>query len=61
MDKIRVGIAGMRVRGYASVSGACELVALYDVVPGWAARGAALMRCWSAGWSSLPRGFSCRR
>ena len=47
MDKIRVGIAetgytvgieGMHVRGYASVSGACELVALYAVVPGRAAR-----------------------
>ncbi|MGN0972839.1 MAG: Gfo/Idh/MocA family protein [Aristaeellaceae bacterium] len=33
-----VGIAGMHVNGYASVSDKCEVVALYDVIPGRAAQ-----------------------
>ncbi|MEG1195257.1 MAG: Gfo/Idh/MocA family oxidoreductase [Clostridia bacterium] len=47
MDKIRVGIAGtgytvgiagMHLNGYASQRDNCELVALYDVIPGRAAQ-----------------------
>ena len=47
MEKLRVGfigtgytvgIANMHLRGYANVSEDCELVALYDIVPGRAAQ-----------------------
>lgn len=47
MKKLRVGIAGtgytvgiaaMHVTGYASVNEDCELVALYDIIPGRAAQ-----------------------